>query len=94
MTNKRRNNIVINNNSSINVIHNEIHKEEEKKPDNLLNANLIKSSKPNYSISSQFQLYFKANISKIIILNHKTTQYKFENTKANLKMEIWMEKER
>ena len=83
-----KNNIVINN-SNINVIHNEIHneihKEEEKKPDSLLNVNNIKSPKPVYSISSQFHLYFNANTSKIIIVNHKTAEYKFGKYEGEFK---------
>ena len=83
-----KNNIVINH-SNINVIHNEIHneihKQEEKKPDSLLNVNNIKSPKPVYSISSQFHLYFNANTSKIIIVNHKTAEYKFGKYEGEFK---------
>ena len=83
-----KNNIVINN-SNINVIHNEIHNEihkgEGKKSDNLLNVNNIKNSTPVNSISSQFHLYYNANTSKIIIVNHKTAEYKFGKYEGEFK---------
>ena len=83
-----KNNIVINN-SNIHVIHNEIHneihKEDQKKNDSLDSADIIKNPKSLYSISSQFHLYYNANTSKVIIVNHKTAEYKFGKYEGEFK---------